>query len=362
MATLSFGAILPIYSRILGELIISPTANNDVAFLFYVSASIWAWLKYIKSGKFYWIVFIGAFAGAAILCKWLSGLLVYLAWGIYNMQRYQFSVKKYLPLLISLLITALVVLPWQFLIFTWHPAEAKYELNYNFRHFSEVIEGHSGNIWYHFDNMKLLFGRFIQVLILPALAVFYIKSNDKKLALSFLAMPIFVYLLYSLSATKMPSYPILVAIPIYVCIAYLIYVIYELLSKKISIKWLPVAVAGLLLLAIAWSNLRILEFSRIHAKDTDRARQLMHNKSIFISLNSQLPDNTIIFNVKGRHYVDCMFYTNYTAYNFIPSETQYASLKALNIPIAIFKAERLPAHLLTDEELIIIDKELMGYN
>nr|MBP9152923.1 glycosyltransferase family 39 protein [Flavobacteriales bacterium] len=56
--------------------------HNDVAFLFYVSASIWAWVEYEhapNANKWCWAVLIGLFVGAAVLCKWLVGLLVYAA-------------------------------------------------------------------------------------------------------------------------------------------------------------------------------------------------------------------------------------------------------------------------------------------
>src|SRR5690606_8637655 len=56
--------------------------HNDVAHGFFVLSGIWAYAEYIKSGKWRWVVIIGLFSGAAVLNKWLTGLLVYLAWGI----------------------------------------------------------------------------------------------------------------------------------------------------------------------------------------------------------------------------------------------------------------------------------------
>jgi 4-amino-4-deoxy-L-arabinose transferase-like glycosyltransferase len=56
--------------------------HNDVAHGFYVLASIWALLEYQKSPKWYWMILVGVLAGAAILNKWLTGLLVYLVWAV----------------------------------------------------------------------------------------------------------------------------------------------------------------------------------------------------------------------------------------------------------------------------------------
>ena len=54
--------------------------HNDAVFFFYVSASIWAWLEFVVSGKKYWMVLTGLFSGFAVLTKWLVGLVVYSGW------------------------------------------------------------------------------------------------------------------------------------------------------------------------------------------------------------------------------------------------------------------------------------------
>ena len=67
--------------------------HNDVAFLFYVSLSLWGFLEYYKSGNKKWIWAIGIFSGFAILCKWLVGLLVYLGWMVFRVKERKFSFK-----------------------------------------------------------------------------------------------------------------------------------------------------------------------------------------------------------------------------------------------------------------------------
>lgn len=44
----------------------------DIAFTFYITASIWAFIEYQKSKKVKWIYLIGCFVGLAILTKWLE--------------------------------------------------------------------------------------------------------------------------------------------------------------------------------------------------------------------------------------------------------------------------------------------------
>src|SRR4051812_26167647 len=58
------------------------TDHNDVAFLFYVAASLWAWAEMSRARTVRWAVLVGVFAGLAVLVKWLTGLLVFSGWAI----------------------------------------------------------------------------------------------------------------------------------------------------------------------------------------------------------------------------------------------------------------------------------------
>jgi 4-amino-4-deoxy-L-arabinose transferase len=43
------------------------TDHNDLSFLFYVTASIWAWFEYQHTQNKYYLVLIGLFSGCAVL-------------------------------------------------------------------------------------------------------------------------------------------------------------------------------------------------------------------------------------------------------------------------------------------------------
>ncbi|HEY4800959.1 MAG TPA: glycosyltransferase family 39 protein, partial [Bacteroidia bacterium] len=133
--------------------------HNDTSFFAYISLSLWSWIEYIHSRKKYWIILIGIFSGFAILCKWLVGLLVYLAWGVFSLRENKFNFKKYSGIFFAIIITAIIILPWQLLILKWYPTEAKaaYEY-YSTKHFFEVVDGHEGTWNYHFVIMSDLFG------------------------------------------------------------------------------------------------------------------------------------------------------------------------------------------------------------
>jgi len=142
--------------------------HNDVAHGFYVLASVWALFEYQQSKKWYWIIFIGVFSGAAVLNKWLTGLLVFFIWGIVLVLpvfKRRPTKRQMLFFLCSLLVCCTVFLPWQFYILHRFPDLAAYVYDFNRRHISEALEGHGGDSFYYFYCLKDLFGRFLYFLV-----------------------------------------------------------------------------------------------------------------------------------------------------------------------------------------------------
>ncbi len=339
--------------------------HNDLAFLFYVSASFWCWIEFIYSkekSRKYFVVLTGLFAGMAILCKWLPGLIVYFGWGLYNLLKFRFKLKAYLPMVYALVITAIVSIPWQILSYQWFPAEKHLEMEIYSGHFTKALDGHSGTIWYHFGNIGLLFGLFAPWLILPGMYLFFRKVRDKKLAVSIMAIPVVVFLFYTLAKTKMPSFPIIAMLPVSLFLACVIDYAVKLLPDHLIKKNLIKLLITIIILVISWFNLNLNKINEIHSPDSDLARMLTHNKEIFLKLNKILPQDAVVFNVKGRHYIECMFYTPFPAYNFIPTVDQFEDLKRKGKIVAIFKTGDLPDYILNDPQTIIISDLLEGYD
>ncbi|MBL7755413.1 MAG: glycosyltransferase family 39 protein, partial [Chitinophagaceae bacterium] len=88
--------------------------HNDVSFTCYIVGSVWAYQEYLHSGKWQYAVLAGLFSGAAVLTKWLVGLLVFLPWGL--MTIWNRSIKNWQILLLGLVIAIGVFLPWQIYI------------------------------------------------------------------------------------------------------------------------------------------------------------------------------------------------------------------------------------------------------
>lgn len=338
--------------------------HNDVSFLVYISLSIWAFIEYYYTKKKIWIYLIGLFSGMAILCKWLVGLLIYFGWFSLRIMQKKIKLKENKDIFISLLITLLIVLPWQILTFLWYPTEAFNAFKYNSLHFTTPVEGHSGSFFYHFNIFNTIYGKIASFLIIPAFLSFYKKANDKKLFYSLLCIVVIVYLFFSLAATKMSSFTIIVAMIIFIAFASLTDYIINYMNQYIKNVKIKHIVFGLSITAIILLKFNITYLKKTHTfwkNDNHYTRMLLHNKEVFKSLD--FPSNTVLFNIKGFHYIEAMFYTGLPAYNFIPSFKHYEDLKNKERNIAIFISSNIeiPDYLKNDSTIIFINKEIQGY-
>ncbi len=182
---------------------------------------------------------------------------------------------------------------------------------------------------------------------------------------SLLSMVVIVYLFFGLAATKMPSFTIIVAMVVFVAFASLFDFIINYINqfiKNINIKHI---IFGLSIIAIVLLKFDIEFLQEKHTlwrKDNHYTRMLSHNKAVFESL--ELSSNTVLFNVKGRHYIEAMFYTGLPAYNFVPSYEQYQDIKKKGRNIGVFVGNNIeiPEFLKSDTTIIFITKEIKGYN
>ncbi len=340
--------------------------QNDVAFVGYISLSIWAWVEYLTSGKKYWLVLIGLFSGAAVLCKWFVGLFVYLCWGVYLLVQRKFAPKLWLPLTGSFLITLAIAIPWQVYIFSVFPDVATEEWNYNTLHFKEAVEGHGGDAWFHLRQLSFLYGHLVPLVLLPGFVIWYRQTAHKKLLLGLIGGILGVELFFFLAATKMPSFTFILVLPVMIAVAsfmdYLVQQTVKYIRKPLMSKVL--IFVGLAIIGVV--RLGVEELQEIHTtwkEDNTYTRMLTHNRDVFMELDKVLPENAVLFNVKGRHYVEAMFYTGNTAYTMVPAGADIAELKQKNRPIWIFKRNdrELPAYILNDPEIHKIDLQLQGY-
>ena len=337
---------------------------NDAAFLGYVSLSIWSFLEYQRSKDKKWLYIIGLFSGAAILCKWLVGLFVYLIWGIFKLLNKEWQFKQQLDITRSLAVTTAVALPWQIYSHLKYPEEAALEMAYNSSHFFKVVEGHAGDWFYHFEQMNNIYGSWALWLIIPALIALSAYSNIKKQSLSLILSLLFLYIFFSIAATKMPSFTLVGAPIIFTALAAVIWYPIDSMCNRFNLQLVKKLSFLTLVLVLISTRMDLKAIQNTHF-NSDRSNEyvdkLSANKLLFKSLN--LPDNAVLLNVKGRHYIEAMFYTGIPAYNFIPERNELQRLAKSGKTLYIFKGEEdLPY---TEKELsscIVLNKIVQGWD
>jgi 4-amino-4-deoxy-L-arabinose transferase-like glycosyltransferase len=327
--------------------------HNDVSFLFYVSASIWAFAEYTRSGKLRWVILAGLFSGFAILTKWLVGFFVYLFWGLFLIFNKEIQTKKILHFILAFFITIIVALPWQLYIFISFPEEAYKEFVYNSLHFSNVLEGHGGNFFFYFQKITDLYGQVLLFLIIPSFVYLFSKSKFKW---PVFVSVLFVYLFYSIAQTKMPAYPFVVSMLIFSGLGFLIYKIEEVLPKKLKF------ILVLVLIFLVYTNLRPQKIDKKHNVLTSQNNYtIMHqeNSQSFEELKKKIPENAVIFNIQGRHYVEAMFYLDKQVYPIFPSQKQIAFLKEKGFKTVVVynQISDVPYELQKNDEVILIKQK-----
>jgi len=330
------------------------TDQNDIAFIFYIALSIWAWAEYNQTNKKYWIVLIGAFAGIAILNKWVVGLLVYSGWwlSIFFCNKKSEWLAEHKKMGISLLVTLLVAFPWQVFIFFAYPVESRYEFVYNSRHFFEAMEGHGGNSYYHLNLLADQYGGIlVPFLIVPGLYLLFKSMQNKTNKVGMLTFLIGAYLFFSLAATKMVMFCMIVCPVIFLGLgAVLDYCVQKLRAYIPS--GISFVILAVLLGYLAFNNLNINKIDILHSEKNPFWKQLRVDAIIDRQVSRELPSSDfVVFNCAGHNAVMWMFYSDATAYGNYPGPEQYRLLKSKGIKMATFIDQNIPGYLKRDPEV-----------
>jgi len=341
--------------------------HNDAAFLFYTSASVWAWAEFRNSKKRYWLFLIGLFSGMAILVKWLTGLLVFSGWGlaILTSRTERKRLGAWLEIAFSFLVCLLTFLPWQIYITRRFPKESAFEYAYNTRHIFEPVEGHEGTAWFHLENLTNLYNPVIAFL-LPLALIFLLrqlKTNFFRVAVfSYISL---VYLFFSVVvATKLPSYVFIVAPYLFLALGAFIFGLETFLERRLRNKTVvQVFVVFMLSLTCYFT----LNYERIwnghfsysyYGVENYRAARI-NNTAIYKKLPSQFKgEPPVIFNCKRTEHIEAMFYSGFTAYDFLPKPEEVRALQTRKIKIAVFDDGKLPEYLQQDSKVVKLQDAL----
>ena len=328
--------------------------HNDVAFLVYVTASIWAYYEYRSSPRpWRWLVAVGLLAGAAVLCKWLTGLLVYGGWGLDMLLRLR--QRRLLPelgrLLASLGIAVAVLLPWQLFSAWRYPLESAFERTYNARHFTEVLEGQGHPWFYHFDMLSVHYGWLLVGCIALGIGL-ALRPPTARTTLPILALIAGVYAFFTLAATKMYSYTYVVSPLLLLLAALALATLARAVAAQLAthrrVGWL-LAGTGLLVVLLAdlrpWGIIAFHVYAQAYgALDALPDRQVRQaNAVVYRRLAAELPAGYAVFNVPYNGELEAMFYSGHPVYPSVPDAAEVQQLRARGVGIATYPAREQPA-------------------
>lgn len=343
LSTYKIGEIL--YSKKIGliaaflfsinGLIIEQTAGRvatdhiDVFFFSFVSFGVYFMLRYSKERKRILLLLGAVLTSLAILSKWLPALIVIPIWLMASLKDMKIK-QTLIDLILFLIITTLIVLPWQLYIYTYFPVEAAWESSYNKKHIFEVLGNHGHPFYYHFDKMRIIFGELVYLpLIWLVYKMFKEKFDEKKLVL--LIWILIPYLFFSFVKTKMQGYILFTAPAMFIMIGIFLEYLQSIQSKrKLLIKTICIL---LLVLPIRYSIERIKPFS----KKERTSEWISKMKNI---ANENPDDLKIVFNCK--YPIETMFYTDIIAYEAIPNKEKLAELNSNNYTIYIDNGNKIP--------------------
>jgi len=332
--------------------------QNDLTFAFYVTASIWAFTSYLTATKkILWAILIGLFVGCAVLNKWLPGILVFGGWGLYLLleTRYNFDLQKWKYLILAAVISIVIFAPWQLYILSAYPVESGIMYEHNKRHIFEVLEGHEGTVWYHINQMRLIYGMLLITFVpLGIYAITKNKEVDKKLSIAFFTMSIVIYAFFSiLVQTKMPAFTFPVNAIVWIIISVGIVTTLNYISKANTLM----AISAILLGVYTLKPWQILDYRAI--TNIERNKKI-NNTNIYKSLNSSHELNgRVVINCKSFEDVELMFYNDVNAYHWYPTEQVLDSLMQKGYKFAAFKNHtnhQLPEYIYGNSEVMIIDE------
>lgn len=340
------------------------TDHNDIAFMFYIILSIWAYAEYRLLNKSNYIWLIGLFAGCAILNKWTVGLLVFSGWGVslFFIPGIKGKWNELKNILKSFFMCLCVCLPWQIYILCTYPLESMHEYTYSSKHFSEVVEGHTGDYLYYFDQAIIQYGTFVAYLLPVAIIILCIDIKNLPFRVSYITWIVFAFLFFTMAQTKMPAFCIIVAPLLFISLGNLVYKVAGYVRKiKISRAGSnSLEFAGLVIICLI-----SMDFETMQAYHTpwikDDSRAFVRETKIRITeLGKSLagkydPEKAVFFNCKPTDNIPFMFFSGYTAYDKVPTADECDDLKEKGFKVFfIDNYEGIPDHIKNDSSVVCI--------
>jgi len=317
------------------------TDHIDLFFLVFVELAVYFAVVSRKRESSSLDILTGAAVGLAILCKWLPALIVVPLWMIMRLKSWDRGILWRLTLVLFTIV--LIVVPWQIYISSRYPVEAAIERLFNYRHITEVLDGHTGAFYYHFDIMRQTYGELIYLPVLCLLFMLVRAPRSRRRV--FLCVWIFIpFIFFSFVKTKMQAYTIFAAPAMFLLTASFFYYV-KRTAKKWRPRWLPpVCLVLLMALPVRYSIDRLKFF------------QYQERKPAWVTeikqLKNKLPVKSVIFNHAWP--IEVMFYTDYIAYKRLPSREEIGLVRQKGFAVVVVDRNDLAGYLRNDNGIILL--------
>lgn len=285
------------------------TDHVDISFMFFILLSVYFSVRFAKTNKIENNILAGLVLGLAVLTKLYAAFVVVPIWFFLVLNYNGFKFKDLITKLVVLVMTSSIVfLPWIIYVNIYFPKEALWESKMSLFHFTTIVEQRTGSVFFHLENMRLLFGEGIYL----SLIWFIYQTFKKKMNFNYLALLIWItlpLLVYTIALTKMQAYMMIASPAIFIVSALFIdYLLININSSRY--KWLTIIILFFLLgLPLRYSIERIKPFTEMNRSPE------WSNKTKIIAkeLNGK---NAILFGYDRP--IETMFYCDGTVYSEVP--------------------------------------------
>jgi 4-amino-4-deoxy-L-arabinose transferase len=340
------------------------TDHNDYVFMAYILLSFWAYFEWKSSNLKKWLIWIGIFVGCAVLTKWMVGLLVFFGWGLVFVIQFikNRDANQLKSIFTSLSISIFVFLPWQIYTFLAFPRYAKAEMNYNALHLWKNIEGHSGGVFYHWEQLTEMYFYKIDFLIflVVSIAVMFIRKIEWQKIVFILGSIVVVFVFFTFVKTKMPSFTLPVFPLIIIVLAFGLSQVIELIKWKYMNRFAyffgVILVVNMLLKPGQTLEKYGFKPGTVFAEKSNKLNEQVE----FIKLNKSPEKNRIVFgcNLDTYAYISWMFFTNDIAYSYYPSKENIDALILKGYKIVIINWNNsIPTEFKSEKRIEILHFE-----
>jgi 4-amino-4-deoxy-L-arabinose transferase len=236
-----------------------------------------------------------------------------------------------------------VFLPWQLYIFNAFPAEASWEVSFNFKHFTEVLDERTGPFWYFLDIIRINYGDLIYLPLIWFLWMIFKNPKDLKrwaILIWFLVPLIF----FSIAKTKMQAYILFTCPALFLMTADFFSMIVQYKTDR-KHKWVFSILLILLIALPARYTIERMKPFEIRERTPEWVVKLKE-------LNSRTIEKGVLFNYDLP--IEAMFYTDLTAYSEIPEKTKIIGLMEEGYTVLLNDDGTLPEELKSLEGVVCV--------